>query len=107
MSLPPELTDRLGPLSWTCMVCGQRRLDARISVAHVPISGMESQFPEVRINVRYCNDNNSCRNGAFAYNPMRTPLRRNPPAPPVTQKPKRLRWGSRILSWFDNFPVMY
>lgn len=51
-------------MTWTCMVCGDERPDALISVEHRPIPGLESMFPGTRANVRYCNDRETCINGA-------------------------------------------
>lgn len=45
-------------LTWTCHICGERRLDADISVQTIPliINGRELGDQ----NVRYCNDNPEC-----------------------------------------------
>ncbi|MBA7682678.1 hypothetical protein ES703_91030 [subsurface metagenome] len=43
--------------NWTCMVCRELRPDARISVYS------ETQGP-LTINIRYCNDNPKCVEGA-------------------------------------------
>jgi hypothetical protein len=50
-----------GPGEWTCMVCGDCRPDARISVYSETraIRGVEAT-----VNVRYCNDRPACREGA-------------------------------------------
>lgn len=54
-------------LTWICHVCGKERPDNKISVlsstkplgrTHVPITQ----------NVRYCNDNPDCREGATKIN---------------------------------------
>lgn len=49
-------------LEWTCMVCGDLRPDARISVH----SGQRDFGHGVvaQVNVRYCNDKQECRDGA-------------------------------------------
>jgi hypothetical protein len=47
-------------MTWTCMICGAERLDGKIDVAYRPIKGLENQFPQARMNVRYCNDNYDC-----------------------------------------------
>ena len=51
----------MASMTWTCMVCGAERPDARISVAYRPIRGLEDRFPDgARWNVRYCNDRPDC-----------------------------------------------
>jgi hypothetical protein len=51
----------LDALTWPCMVCGDERPDAQISVAHRQIPGMEDLFPHgARANVRYCVDRAAC-----------------------------------------------
>jgi hypothetical protein len=59
----------LRQLSWTCMVCGDERPDAAISVAHRPLRQMPERFPEVQVNVRYCNDRAACVSFAHADGP--------------------------------------
>jgi hypothetical protein len=51
-----------GDLTWTCHVCGRKRPDARISVLSKP-GLLAGRFPYTE-NVRYCNDDPSCREGA-------------------------------------------
>lgn len=52
--LPPDW------LAWhRCMICGTERDDARISVRHRPIVGLE-QVPGCQANVLYCNDRLFC-----------------------------------------------
>lgn len=48
-------------LTWTCHICGKRRPDAKISVHTKPliIAGVEGGQ-----NIRYCNDNSTCYEGA-------------------------------------------
>jgi hypothetical protein len=48
-------------LTWTCHVCGRRRPDARISVWTT--EKLVGRIP-VKQNVRYCNDNPACLEGA-------------------------------------------
>lgn len=47
-------------ITWTCMVCGNERPDHLISVY------TERQFKpfEMSVNIRYCNDNIECIQGA-------------------------------------------
>jgi hypothetical protein len=53
--------------TWTCHVCGKERSDDRISVyTSVRYIG---NIP-VNQNVRYCNDDPACRNGAVIVNFM-------------------------------------
>src|SRR5881628_473134 len=59
-----QMGSQLTDLTWTCMVCGAERPDAKISVLHVPIPGLEAQFPGTRTNVRYCNDRIDCMTDA-------------------------------------------
>lgn len=52
-------------LTWTCMVCGKRRPDSSISVFTRDDSheyGMS--LGSVKTNIRHCNDNNKCPEGA-------------------------------------------
>lgn len=56
----------LDSFEWECMVCGRKRPNARISVAHRPIPGFEALFPGTRTNVRYCNDRLACKRWATA-----------------------------------------
>ncbi len=69
-------TEWFDALSWTCMVCGEERPDAQISVAKRPVPGLEDMFPSpdeladpqnldkfagrAYANVRYCNDREDC-----------------------------------------------
>lgn len=59
VNLPDE------PIVWTCMVCGQWRPDALISVAH----RRTVTAPELPFNVRYCNDRPGCVAFATAEDP--------------------------------------
>ncbi len=49
----PSLTE----LTWSCMVCGDERPDARVSVAHMRFAALEDH----QVRVRYCNDRSACR----------------------------------------------
>lgn len=52
-------------LTWTCMVCGDRRPDAQISVYKRDISAhYGAELGTVTENIRYCNDRPSCVAGA-------------------------------------------
>jgi len=51
----------LGPPTWTCHVCGKERPDDKISVYSQ--TTMEHGV-EIQQNVRYCNDNPKCVEGA-------------------------------------------
>lgn len=53
-------------MTWTCMICRKERPDAKVSVAHRPLEGREGQFPDTRVNVRYCNDDQDCIDQATA-----------------------------------------
>jgi hypothetical protein len=45
-------------ITWTCHVCGAERPDDRISTAqHLHVNGAGV---EMKVNVRYCNDNEEC-----------------------------------------------
>jgi hypothetical protein len=63
------VTDFFASMTWTCMVCGDERPDAAISVAHRPLRGLEDRFPDARVNVRYCNDRPTCAAAAHAEGP--------------------------------------
>ncbi len=70
-----------GPLTWTCHVCRDERLDACISVAHrrqLP-DGVDRTdnplFPDgYPVHVRYCNDRPACVAEATADEPWRKPV---------------------------------
>lgn len=47
-------------LDFAAMTWTEERPEAKISVAHRPLRGMEDQFPGTRVNVRYCNDRPAC-----------------------------------------------
>lgn len=52
-------------LTWTCMVCGRRRPDARISVCKIDRSWIHRLPPwTFSVNIRFCNDSNECRRKA-------------------------------------------
>ncbi len=50
------------PLTWTCHICKEERPDAKISVLNKPLM-MNGQAVGQQ-NVRYCNDNPACIEGA-------------------------------------------
>jgi hypothetical protein len=71
MTLDPDT------MTWTCMVCGDERPDAAISVAHRPIPRLEDLFPDGgHINVRYCSDRPVCAAEAHAEGPWISPKKR-------------------------------
>lgn len=49
-------------MTWTCHVCGEKRPDAMISVYSTKVDYGYGVIADV--NVRYCNDKQSCRDGA-------------------------------------------
>ena len=51
----------MSPIEWTCHVCGELRPDDKISVYSRTISKHDIPITE---NVRYCNDNPECIEGA-------------------------------------------
>lgn len=50
-----------GVLEWTCHVCGKTRPDEKISVLSTT---QEFNGVEITQNVRYCNDDPACIEGA-------------------------------------------
>lgn len=54
-------------LTWTCHICKQERPDNKISVftRRVPMNGLGDVF--VTENIRHCNDNLECVDGAKTY----------------------------------------
>jgi hypothetical protein len=48
-------------LTWTCHVCGKVRPDDKISVYHRIIT---HDIIDITENIRYCNDNPDCVEGA-------------------------------------------
>ena len=55
-------------ITWTCHICGVRRLDALIAVASYDTSA-EFDLPigTMRQNVRYCSDKPECVEGVKTY----------------------------------------
>ena len=54
----------LSALTWRCDLCGQERPDPLISVHKVDIGPKNLPPGTVVRNVKYCNDNPRCREGA-------------------------------------------
>lgn len=53
---------------WTCHVCGEKRPDAQISVFKSDISAEHGLPPRtMQQNVRYCNDKETCKEGAKTF----------------------------------------
>lgn len=50
-------------LTWTCHVCGEERPDDKISVFKSTVEMKGVRIP-ITQNVRYCNDRQSCIEGA-------------------------------------------
>jgi len=61
-----DLRDWMETLTWHCDICGKERPDAQISVWKVDITPPGSPLPPWTIsrNVKYCNDNPACKEGA-------------------------------------------
>ena len=56
-------------LTWTCMVCGKRRPDEFISVYNRDDSSEFHLTPgSVISHIRYCNDNEACKEKAKIFN---------------------------------------
>lgn len=57
-------TRRLKVLTWTCHICGEERPDEYISVKSksLNIPGVDAEQ-----NIRYCNDNPECAEGAETF----------------------------------------
>jgi hypothetical protein len=53
----------IDPGTWTCHVCHDERPDAQISV-YTSVIPMFKGRTEIKQNVRYCNDRQSCIDGA-------------------------------------------
>jgi hypothetical protein len=64
-------------LTWTCMICGLKRSDARISVFKRVMSIGDHEYV---VNVRHCNDGPGCLEHAKRIKNMRD-LKRVPDAP--------------------------
>lgn len=54
-------------LTWSCHICNRFRPDNKISVVTKPIVGLGSGEVNVTQNIRYCNDNPECAEGAKTY----------------------------------------
>ena len=65
-------------LTWTCHVCGEERPDHLISVLTKPL--MINGRSVGNQNIRYCNDNNKCQEGAMTFDFT------NPPIPPTNHE---------------------
>ena len=48
-------------LTWKCDICHKERPDDRIDVLTYPMEGL----PGAEINLKYCNDNEDCRQKAI------------------------------------------
>lgn len=46
---------------WTCDICGQQREDRNIAVLSYPLKDL----PNAERNIRFCNDDEKCRDGAI------------------------------------------
>ena len=53
-------------MTWSCHICGEVRLDNKISVLTKPLIVNGEKFGEQ--NIRYCNDNDECLKQAEAFN---------------------------------------
>ena len=53
----------MSPIEWTCHVCGELRPDDKISVHSRTVTLTLNNVPMTE-NVRYCNDNQECIDGA-------------------------------------------
>ena len=56
-------------LTWTCHVCRRTRPDEKIGVHKRPVTGHESMFPRILVNVRYCRDDPDCVTAETADGP--------------------------------------
>lgn len=56
-------------MTWTCMVCGDERPDAAISVAKRDLSNDGQIVPGATFNLRYCNDRADCTEKATRPEP--------------------------------------
>jgi len=62
----------MNDLKWKCHVCDTERPDAQISVFKRDISAdMNMPAGTMDMNVRYCNDNPKCVEGAKTFNLMK------------------------------------
>jgi hypothetical protein len=55
-------------LTWKCAICGLERPDEKISVFKVDIGPRDLPTGTVVRNVKYCNDNPRCYDGARNWN---------------------------------------
>lgn len=56
------------PVQWTCHICGRMRNDADIAVhSHSMPDGYGLPGGTVKLNVRYCRDNDACVRAAPTY----------------------------------------
>jgi hypothetical protein len=64
------------PITWTCHICGDRRPDHFISVAHRKVDMTPTGHRQVvQINARYCNDRSDClRKASDELDAMAAPM---------------------------------
>jgi hypothetical protein len=77
-------------LTWTCHICGRERPDDKISVMTKPLvfeSGVVADQ-----NVRYCNDDPSCRDMAPHFDFFKYVPDDPPPEPEVGRWKRFIRW---------------
>lgn len=74
------MVDYFKGMTFTCMICGDERPNDMISVAYRPLRGLESQFPDARVNLRYCNDRVNCTATAHGPGPWPEEAANVPPA---------------------------
>jgi len=61
-------------MTWKCHICGQERPDAQISVLKRDTSAYMDMPPGTIVqNIRYCNDNPKCIEGAKTFSFMKKP----------------------------------
>lgn len=72
MQPPPPGTIDLDTLTFTCMICGEWRPDAQISVQHRTIPDWDyERIPDAGVNLRYCNDRPGCVTAALIDAPWK------------------------------------
>jgi hypothetical protein len=59
----------LDNLTWRCDICATMRPDEKISVISVDITPNQLPSGTVTRNVKYCNDNPACKQGAQNWTP--------------------------------------
>jgi hypothetical protein len=66
------VTAFIDDMTWPCMVCGEERPDAAISVYTEDFGETGDGHVPMSVNIRYCNDRPACAGGAKEHQLLTT-----------------------------------